>query len=240
MRDWQSIETAFFRSFASRPSPGGFLFLPRRLTTGPRRRILEVGPTIVMEAVMRTYYVFQSESSPGLRGFTDDATGEKLPPEDGPWSLLQKVEPDEEWTFDDSRAVVAFGIVENGFYVSGPVRRPASTKPIIESDRVEGTAVFDPSGNQIGTIKRLLIEKVSGRVVYVDVTFGGFLGLGVHHVTIPWEKLTYNPEYSGYRTDITAEQVKGAPAFYGDDQIWPDRKRETEATDYWRNLPPGP
>jgi hypothetical protein len=192
-----------------------------------------------MEAVMRTYYVFQSESSPGLRGFTDDATGEKLPPEDGPWSLLQKVEPDEEWTFNDSRAVVAFGIVENGFYLSEPVRRPASTKPIIESDRVEGTTVFDPGGTQIGTIKRLLIEKVSGRVVYVDVTFGGFLGLGVHHHTIPWEKLTYDPEHSGYRTDITAEQVKGAPAFYGDDQIWPDRKRETEALDYWRNLPPG-
>ena len=79
---------------------------------------------------------------------------------------------------------------------------------------------------------------MSGRVVYVDVTFGGFFGLGVHHHTIPWEKLTYAPEYSGYRTDITAEQVKGAPAFYGNDQIWPDRKRETEATDYWRNLPP--
>jgi hypothetical protein len=194
----------------------------------------------MMEAVMRTYYLFQSGSSPGLRGFTDDATGEKLPPEDGPWSLLQKVEPDEEWTFDIGRAVVATGILENGFYLSGPVRRPASTKPIIESDRVEGTAVFDPSGNQIGTIKRLLIEKVSGRVVYVDVTFGGFLGLGVHHHTIPWDKLTYDREYSGYRTDITAEQVKGAPSFYGDDQIWPDRKRETEALDYWRNPHRGP
>jgi hypothetical protein len=28
---------------------------------------------------------------------------------------------------------------------------------------------------------------VSGRVLYVDVTFGGFLGIGVHHRTIPWE-----------------------------------------------------
>jgi hypothetical protein len=72
------------------------------------------------------------------------------------------------------------------------------------------------------------------------VTFGGFLGLGVHHHTIPWENLTYDREYSGYRTDITAEQVKGAPAFYGDDQIWPDRKRETEALDYWRNPHRGP
>src|SRR5215211_4850717 len=61
------------------------------------------------------------------------------------------------------------------------------------------------------TIKRLLIEKVTGRVVYVDVTFGGFLGIGVHHQTIPWEKLRYDREFGGYRTDITAEQVRGAP-----------------------------
>ena len=54
--------------------------------------------------------------------------------------------------------------------------------------------MVDPQGHRIGTIKRLLIEKVSGRVVYVDVTFGGFLGLGVHHRTIPWEKLAYDKQ----------------------------------------------
>jgi hypothetical protein len=39
-------------------------------------------------------------------------------------------------------------------------------KPLIESDRVEGTTVYDPSGNNIGSIKRLMIEKISGRVAY--------------------------------------------------------------------------
>jgi hypothetical protein len=37
-------------------------------------------------------------------------------------------------------------------------------KPLIESDRVEGTTVYDPQGNNIGNIKRLMIEKISGRV----------------------------------------------------------------------------
>jgi len=31
-------------------------------------------------------------------------------------------------------------------------------KPLIESDRVEGTTVYDPQGNDIGIIKRLMIE----------------------------------------------------------------------------------
>ena len=36
---------------------------------------------------------------------------------------------------------------------------------------------------------------------------------------------------------LTAEQVRGAPAFYGDEMVWPDRERENKARDYWR-LPP--
>jgi hypothetical protein len=39
-------------------------------------------------------------------------------------------------------------------------------RPLIESDRVEGTMVYDPRGNKIGSIKRLMIEKISGLVAY--------------------------------------------------------------------------
>ena len=63
-------------------------------------------------------------------------------------------------------------------------------KPLIESDRVEGTAVYDPQGNHLGSIKRLMIEKISGRVAYAVMAFGGFLGLGEEEHTIPWDKLT--------------------------------------------------
>ena len=185
---------------------------------------------------MRTYYIFEGASSPGLRGFTDMPEGEKLPTEDGPWTLVRQIGPDEHWDLPISRAIVATGIIENGFYLFGPLSRPASSKPIIESDRVEGTAVFDSHQNQIGTIKRLLIEKVSGRVLYVDVTFGGFLGIGVHHRTIPWEKLSYDREYSAYKTDVTEEQVRDAPAFYGEDRVWPGPEREQQLRRYWDNV----
>jgi hypothetical protein len=55
---------------------------------------------------------------------------------------------------------------------------PVTGKPLIESDRVEGTTVYDPAGNNIGSIKRLMIEKLSGRVAYSVMSFGGFLGMG--------------------------------------------------------------
>jgi hypothetical protein len=51
-------------------------------------------------------------------------------------------------------------------------------KPLIESGRVEGTNVYGPRGDNIGSIKRLMIGKISGRVAYAVMSFGGFLGNG--------------------------------------------------------------
>jgi hypothetical protein len=109
-------------------------------------------------------------------------------------------------------------------------------KPLIESDRVEGTTVYDPSGNNIGSIKRLMIEKVSGKVAYAMMSFGGFLGMGEDEHTIPWSKLTYDTSLGGYRTDITEEQLRGAPTFTRDqDYDWSNRDRERELHDYWQS-----
>ncbi len=108
-------------------------------------------------------------------------------------------------------------------------------KPLIESDRVEGTAVYDPQGNHLGSIKRVMIEKISGKVAYAVMSFGGFLGMGGDEHTIPWSKLTYDTSLGGYRSDITEEELRGAPTFYRDqDYAWSDRERERELHDYWR------
>jgi PRC-barrel domain len=108
-------------------------------------------------------------------------------------------------------------------------------KPLIESDRVEGTTVYDPQGNDVGSIKRLMIEKISGHVAYAVMSFGGFLGMGSEAHTIPWSKLTYDTSLGGYRTDITESQLRGAPAFSrGQDWDWNDRSREQELHDHFR------
>jgi hypothetical protein len=108
-------------------------------------------------------------------------------------------------------------------------------KPLIGSDRVEGTSVYDPQGNDIGSIKRLMIEKISGRVAYAVMSFGGFLGMGEEEHAVPWSKLTYDTNLGGYRTDITEQQLRGAPTFTRDsDWDWSDRSRERQLHDYYR------
>jgi sporulation protein YlmC with PRC-barrel domain len=185
---------------------------------------------------MWTYYYFRSEYDPCMHAFTDDPTGEKLPAENGPWTLVNQLSADTEWTHEVSKTAVDTAVRENGFALWDECR-PTVSKPVIESDRVEGTAVYDREGKHIGTIKRLVIEKVSGRVVYADIVFGGFLGLGSHHDTIPWEKLNYDTGLGGYRTDVTEDQLRGAPPFQREGETWPSREREQKLHDFWRTLP---
>ena len=52
--------------------------------------------------------------------------------------------------------------------------RPEPTHPLIESDSVEGITVYVVHGTTVGEIQRLVIEKVSGKVVYAVIVFGGY------------------------------------------------------------------
>ena len=73
------------------------------------------------------------------------------------------------------------------------------TKPhqLIASDRVEGTAVRRPNGDRIGHIERLMIDKISGKVSYAILSFGGFLGMGTNLLPLPWARLSYNTAVRG-------------------------------------------
>jgi hypothetical protein len=105
--------------------------------------------------------------------------------------------------------------------------------PLIESDHIEGTAVYDANRKRIGTIKRLVIEKVSGHVVYAITSFGGFLGVGSETHTIPWEQLHYDTTLGGYKTNITEEQLRKAPEFSrGDESLLSGHERQ-QLGDYY-------
>jgi hypothetical protein len=85
------------------------------------------------------------------------------------------------------------------------------TVSLIGSDKVEGTAVYGPDGERMGSIVRVMIEKRTGRVSYAVLSFGGFLGIGDDHYPLPWPALKYNVELGGYQVMITSQQLEGAP-----------------------------
>jgi sporulation protein YlmC with PRC-barrel domain len=106
---------------------------------------------------------------------------------------------------------------------------------LISSEDVEGTNVYDTKGSKIGEIDHLMIDKVSGRVTYAVMSFGGFLGLGHSHYPIPWAALKYDTGLNGYVTGITEQQLKDAPAF--SDDSWSDRSWETQTYKHYNVAP---
>ena len=103
---------------------------------------------------------------------------------------------------------------------------------LISSEDVEGANVYGLDDGKIGDIDHLIIDKVSGRVVYAVMSFGGFLGLGHSHYPLPWAALKYDTALDAYRTGVTEQQLKDAPAF--SDDSWGDRSWETRVHQHYR------
>jgi hypothetical protein len=75
---------------------------------------------------------------------------------------------------------------------------------LVPSDRVEGTPVYGRNNEKLGTIERLMLDKMSGMVAYAVIKSGGLLAVQ-HHYPIPWGALRYNPARHCYECELTLE-----------------------------------
>ena len=105
----------------------------------------------------------------------------------------------------------------------------ASTSNVISSERVEGTTVYNQSGDKLGSIDDLMIDKMSGQVRYAVLEFGGFLGIGTDRYPLPWNMLKYDTSMDGYVVPLDKNVLEGAPR-YAQEQV-PDY-----TTDYSRRV----
>lgn len=124
---------------------------------------------------------------------------------------------------------------------SGPHRDPPTdeTPDLIASDKVEGTAVYDPKGERLGSVYNFMIHKRSGQVAYVVLSFGGFLGIGATYHPLPWQELKYHPVLGGYVVSLTREQLERAPTYSASDASnWNDPAFTRRIDGYYRMLRP--
>ncbi|MBO9647561.1 MAG: PRC-barrel domain-containing protein [Variovorax sp.] len=84
---------------------------------------------------------------------------------------------------------------------------------VISSERVEGTNVYNVSGDKLGSIDDLMIDKLSGQVRYAALEFGGFLGIGTDRYPVPWSMLRYDTALDGYVVPLDKAQLEGAPRY---------------------------
>ncbi|WP_338243757.1 PRC-barrel domain-containing protein [Aurantiacibacter hainanensis] len=112
---------------------------------------------------------------------------------------------------------------------------------VIASDRVEGTTVFGKDGDKIGTVRRIMIDKITGQARDVEISVGTFFGMGGELHSLPWEKLNYDTLLDGYKLDVTEDELRNAPTHSESDrdrQYDPDYQREVYTywvvTPYWQ------
>src|SRR5687768_4897789 len=108
------------------------------------------------------------------------------------------------------------------------------TSSLIGSDKVDGTTVYGADGQRIGEVERVMIDKISGKVAYAVLSFGGFLGIGEDYYPVPWSMLKYDTSLGGYRVNLTKEQLDRAPK-YSESTGWNwNRENDRRVYEYYR------
>ena len=107
---------------------------------------------------------------------------------------------------------------------------------VISSDKVEGTAVYNPAGEKLGSIDDLMIDKLSGQVRYAVLEFGGFLGMGTDRYPIPWSVLKYATDKDGYVVPLDKAKLHNAPKYSEDSVPVYDKDYGTRINRYYDNF----
>ena len=115
---------------------------------------------------------------------------------------------------------------------------PRPSNRLIAADQVEGTTIYNPAGDNLGSLEDVMIDKVSGKIAYAVVGFGGFLGIGSRHYPLPWEKLKYDTNMGGFVVDLDKRILEGAPSYADDGKgDWDDRAWSQRVNDYYGTRP---
>lgn len=94
------------------------------------------------------------------------------------------------------------------------------TRATLPATSLIGDYVYNPSGEELGHIKDIMLDVRSGRIAYAVLSFGGILGMGDRLFAIPWLALELQPDTNTFLLDIPKERLKAAEGF--DKDNWPD------------------
>ena len=99
--------------------------------------------------------------------------------------------------------------------------RVTSMKRIVGVDSLVDSTVYDPEGEELGTLSAVTVDASSGKVAYVVLTYGGFLGFGKKLIPIPFQELRMTEERGSLVLDISRDVLDEAEGVQ--DEPWPLR-----------------
>lgn len=108
---------------------------------------------------------------------------------------------------------------------------------IVNCEDIVGVSVQNTQGESLGKVEALMLDKLSGKVAYVVLSFGGFLGMGDKLFALPWHVFNYDAKLDKFVIAVDKEVLKKSPGF--DKEHWPDMASPNWSrtiTDYYGHL----
>jgi sporulation protein YlmC with PRC-barrel domain len=91
---------------------------------------------------------------------------------------------------------------------------------MLSANMLTGARVLTRDGVSIGSVGELMLDVQRGRIAYVVVAHGGFMGLGERLHAIPWSALGIDPERRCLVLAADRATFLAAPGF--DKDHWPE------------------
>jgi len=98
--------------------------------------------------------------------------------------------------------------------------RDRRRRRVLSAGTLAGDRVRNAAGEDLGKVEEIMIDLASGRVAYVVLSFGGFLGIGDKLFAIPWRALRVDEGEHQFVLDVDRKTLESAPGFNKDN--WPD------------------
>jgi sporulation protein YlmC with PRC-barrel domain len=108
-----------------------------------------------------------------------------------------------------------------------------TTHTLVPSDRVEGTPVYGRNSEKLGTIERLMLDKMTGKVAYAVVKHGSMFTASLHHYPLAWDMLKYNSQHRCYDTTLSLNEMRNGPCELDNTFDWGDRSLAETQPHYW-------
>ncbi len=115
---------------------------------------------------------------------------------------------------------------------------------VVDVDSLEDWPVTNAQGEDLGEVEDVLVDPLTGRIAYLVVEHGGFLGMGEDVFAIPWGLARYASDKEEILLNIPQAKLENAPRFDRSDRS-PLRERSWaiavhsyyDVRPYWEDQP---
>lgn len=96
-----------------------------------------------------------------------------------------------------------------------------------------GDKVYNDLDESLGSIKDVMLNLQDGKIEYVVIEYGGFLGIGEKFFAIPFKVLKLDTSRHAFILDQSKEVLENAPGF--DKDHWPETNSHSmeKTSAYW-------